>query len=59
MNNQDSELKTVVQEFFKYLDSEEESDSGRVFNPVKVSCCRSLMMKPLGKVLEKMKELSK
>ena len=59
MNNPDTELKTVVQEFFKYLDYEEESDGGRVFNPITVSCCRSLMMKPLGKVLEKMKELSK
>ena len=52
------ELKECVREFFSYLDTVEESDSGREFHPVTISCCRTMMMEPLSLVLKRMKELS-
>ena len=55
----DDELKECVKEFFeKYLHKREESDSGRMFAPIYVSCCRSLMVQPLGELLNKMRILS-
>ena len=58
-NSNDSELQLVVREFFnKYLNYVEESESGRLFNPVQVGCCRAMMVEPLGQVLEKMRTLS-
>jgi len=59
LTEEESELKEAVREFFTYLDREEESDGGRMFNPIKISCCRVLMLEPLGEVIAKMKELSK
>ena len=53
------ELKSLVKSFFEdYLDYQEESDSGRVFNPIHISCTRVMMTKPLGELLNRMKELS-
>jgi len=52
------ELSESVKEFFQYLDSTEESDSGVVFHPVHITCSRVLMMDPLNAVLIKMKDLS-
>jgi len=53
------ELQTLVKSFFEdYLNYEEESDSGRVFNPIHVSCTRAMMIEPLAKLLMRMKELS-
>ena len=53
------ELKQLVKSFFEdYLDYQEESDSGRVFNPIHISCTRVMMTKPLGELLSRMKELS-
>jgi hypothetical protein len=53
------ELKECVHEFFtKYLNHVEESDSGRLFNPVTIGCCRALMLEPLNEVLERMRVLS-
>ena len=55
----DDELKECVKEFFeKYLHRREESDGGRMFAPIYVSCCRSMMVQPLGELLNKMRELS-
>ena len=54
------ELQTLVKSFFEdYLDYQEESDSGRVFNPIHISCTRVMMVEPLAKLLMRMKELSK
>jgi len=54
------ELQTLVKSFFEdYLNYEEESDSGRVFNPIHVSCTRAMMIEPLAKLLMRMRELSK
>lgn len=58
MNEQD-QLTACVKEFFeKYLNYQEESDSGKIFSPITVSCCRSMMVKPLGELLERMRVLS-
>ena len=55
----DEELRVCVKEFFeKYLNRTEESDGGREFSPITVSCCRALMLEPLNKLLERMAELS-
>jgi hypothetical protein len=53
------ELQDLVKSFFEdYLDYQEESDSGRVFNPIHVSCTRVMMTEPLAKLLIRMRELS-
>tara|TARA_B110000259_G_scaffold168252_1_gene197164 strand:+ start:85 stop:369 length:285 start_codon:yes stop_codon:yes gene_type:complete len=55
----DFELRLCVKEFFeKYLNRTEESDSGKMFNPIVVSCCRALMTEPLNNLLARMAELS-
>jgi hypothetical protein len=57
--NQPDELKECVKVFFEqYLNRREESDSGRMFAPIYVSCCRALMLQSLGELLEKMRVLS-
>ena len=57
--NQPDELKECVKELFeKYLNRREESDSGRMFAPIYVSCCRALMTGPLGELLERIRVLS-
>jgi hypothetical protein len=54
-----AELQTLVKSFFEdYLNYQEESDSGRVFNPIHISCTRVMMIEPLDKLLKRMKELS-
>ena len=59
MMNNEQELKEAVKEFFnKYLNRVEESDSGRVFHPITVSCCRAIMLQPLEELLERMRVLS-
>ena len=55
----DAELRVCVKEFFeKYLNYTEESDSGKMFHPITVSCCRAMMTEPLSNLLDKMCELS-
>jgi len=57
--NQPDELKECVKEFFEqYLNRREESDGGRMFAPIYVSCCRVMKTKPLNELLEKMRVLS-
>mgnify|MGYP000874206741 CR=1 FL=1 len=57
--NQNDELKECVKEFFEqYLNRREESDGGRMFAPIYVSCCRVMKTKPLNELLEKMRVLS-
>ena len=53
------QLRRAVKEFFEeYLDVVEESDSGRMFNPIQVSCCRAMKLEPLGNLLTEMRALS-
>jgi len=55
----DAELRVCVKEFFEqYLNHVEESDSGKMFNPIVVSCSRALMTEPLNDLLARMAELS-
>jgi CHASE3 domain sensor protein len=55
----DAELRVCVKEFFEqYLNYVEESDGGKMFNPIVVSCCRAMMTEPLNNLLAKMSELS-
>ena len=52
-------LEACVKEFFeKYLNRVEESDSGKMFHPICISCCRAAMLEPLDKLLDRMAELS-
>jgi hypothetical protein len=54
------ELKLLVRSLFEdYLDVQEESDSGNMFHPIYISCCRAMKLKPLGELLNRLKELSK
>jgi 3'-phosphoadenosine 5'-phosphosulfate sulfotransferase (PAPS reductase)/FAD synthetase len=56
---QESRLKECVREFFEvYLNRIEESDSGKPFNPISISCCRAMMLEPLNKLLDEMCTLS-
>jgi DNA-directed RNA polymerase subunit N (RpoN/RPB10) len=56
---QEPRLKECVKEFFEvYLNRIEESDSGKLFNPISISCCRAMMLEPLNKLLEEMRTLS-
>ena len=53
------ELQILVKSFFEdYLDVQEESDSGRVFNPIHISCVRAMKLEPLYKLLMRLRELS-
>jgi len=50
-------LSKLVTEFFEILDVVEESDSGREFHPVYISCCRVLTSKRLGEIFSEMKDI--
>ena len=53
------ELQSLVKDFFeKFLDAWEESDSGREFHPITISCCRCMKIEPLNNLLNRMRELS-
>jgi len=57
--NEKDELKEAVHELFTtYLNRVEYSDSDRPFNPICISCCRAMMLEPLGELLEKIRILS-
>lgn len=56
----DTKIYDLVREFFKILDRQESTDSGRMFHPTTISCCRVMEQAKLEKVLEGMKnEISK
>lgn len=59
-NEEDAlELQKLVKEFFeKYLNRVEESDEGREFSPIMLTCCRAHMLEPLNELLQKMAKLS-
>ena len=53
------ELQKLVKDFFeKFLDTWEESDSGREFHPITISCCRAMKIEPLDNLLNRMRKLS-
>jgi 3'-phosphoadenosine 5'-phosphosulfate sulfotransferase (PAPS reductase)/FAD synthetase len=51
----ETRVQSRLQQFFEMLDTVEESDSGREFHPVNVSCCRAMMIEPLNEVLTELK----
>ena len=53
-----TELQQCVREFFEMLDYQEESDEGRLFRPITIHCSRVMMVEPMNKLLDRMKELS-
>lgn len=55
---EEQELKSLVREFFKILAVKEESDSGRMFSPTYISCCRAMTVEKLDRILARMEELS-
>jgi hypothetical protein len=46
----------LVKALFELLDRTEESDEGRVFRPVQISCCRALDADKLEQVLKELKQ---
>lgn len=53
------ELRGLVKSFFDdYLSVTEASDSGRIFNPIHISCVRAMKIEPLSNLLDRMKKLS-
>lgn len=53
------ELSGCVKTFFEdYLNIREESESGRIFAPIQISCCRAHKLEALGALLERMRVLS-
>lgn len=52
------DLKEMLKEFFSYLDYTEESDSGRVFHPIEIGCCRCLMHEPLDEVITRLRDMA-
>lgn len=52
----DMDTRALIKEFFSYLDYTEESDSGKVFNPITIGSCRCLMTEPLSMCLEQMRK---
>ena len=57
---QDTKIYDLVREFFTILERQESTDSGRMFHPTTISCCRVMEQAKLEKVLEGMKnEISK
>ena len=57
--NEHEELKAAVRSFFEdFLDIREESDSGNMFAPIRISSCRCMKIEPLNKLLAQMRKLS-
>ena len=49
------ELESNIKELFVLLERVEETDEGRRFYPVQITCCRALDMVKLERVLRKLK----
>ncbi len=51
-------VMTELTKLFEFLDYQEESDSGRLFNPIFISCSRAMKVKPLGECVDELKRLT-
>lgn len=49
-------LKDLIKQFFDILDTKCESDSGKVYNPVRIDCSSTLCHIELVKLLDEMKK---
>lgn len=45
----------LIKEFIRFLDAEEESDSGRVFRPTHISSCRVMDGWQIGQILTRLR----
>lgn len=48
-------MKNDLRRFFELLDGVEESDEGRTFRPVQISCCRETVRAELNEILHRLK----
>lgn len=46
----------LVKEFFEILDYQESTDSGKMFHPTIIHCCRVMQMQKLERVLLGLKD---
>ena len=53
------QLEDNLRTFFRLLDLTEESDEGRPFHPITISCCRELDGLKMEKVLAQLKNIVK
>lgn len=51
-----NQVKEDLKAFFEILDYTEESDSGRIFNPVNISSVRVHLTAKLNPILDRLKE---
>lgn len=49
------ELEELVRTLFSFLDHQEETDEGRLFRPINISCVRAMMIEPLNQCLTALK----
>lgn len=59
LENDNEKFKILLRELFIYLEKEEESDSGTIFRPNKISSVRVLDTKRINEILVQLKELAK
>lgn len=53
-----TEVKADLKRFFEMLDYTEESDSGNIFHPINIGCCRVMMGVELEGILKRLKAYS-
>lgn len=53
---ENAKLKNLIRSFFSFLDRTEESENGSVFHPVTIGCSRAMIMEPLEKLLNELKQ---
>ena len=53
---QNDEIKSIIKEFFEILETREESDSGKEFNPMYISSCQIMKTKRINEIFEKLKD---
>lgn len=57
--NRIEEMEDNLRTFFQLLDLTEESDEGKPFHPITISCCRELDGLKMEKVLAQLKNIVK
>ena len=51
-----NKLRSVIQEFFLLLNYKEETDSGKLFSPIKIHCSQRDLLDGLNECLRRMKD---
>lgn len=55
---ENAHLKSLIKEFFEFLDRVETTEDGRDFHPITICCSRAMLQFPLEKVLFEMKKVT-